>query len=44
MKIVITGAGGGHFYPLMAVTERVRKEIFIQKLISPEIYFFSDKP
>lgn len=44
MKIVITGAGGGHFYPLMAVVERVRKEIFIQKLISPDIYFFSDKP
>jgi UDP-N-acetylglucosamine--N-acetylmuramyl-(pentapeptide) pyrophosphoryl-undecaprenol N-acetylglucosamine transferase len=44
MKIVITGAGGGHFYPLMAVAEKVRKEVFIQKLISPDIYFFSDKP
>jgi UDP-N-acetylglucosamine--N-acetylmuramyl-(pentapeptide) pyrophosphoryl-undecaprenol N-acetylglucosamine transferase len=44
MKIVITGAGGGHFYPLMAVAERVRKEVFIQKLVSPDIYFFSDKP
>ncbi|MDQ5962677.1 MAG: UDP-N-acetylglucosamine--N-acetylmuramyl-(pentapeptide) pyrophosphoryl-undecaprenol [Patescibacteria group bacterium] len=44
MKIVVTGAGGGHFYPLMAVVERVRKEVFIQKLISPDIYFFSDKP
>ena len=44
MKIVITGAGGGHFYPLIAVAERIRKEVFIQKLIQPEIYFFSDKP
>jgi UDP-N-acetylglucosamine--N-acetylmuramyl-(pentapeptide) pyrophosphoryl-undecaprenol N-acetylglucosamine transferase len=44
MKIVITGAGGGHFYPLLAVVERVRKEVFIQKLITPDIYFFSDSP
>jgi UDP-N-acetylglucosamine--N-acetylmuramyl-(pentapeptide) pyrophosphoryl-undecaprenol N-acetylglucosamine transferase len=44
MKIVITGAGGGHFYPLIAVAERIRKEAFIQKLIQPELYFFSDKP
>lgn len=44
MKIVITGAGGGHFYPLIAVAERIRKEIFIQKLIQPELYFLSDKP
>lgn len=44
MKIVITGAGGGHFYPLIAVAERVRKEAFIQKIFQPEIYFFSDKP
>lgn len=44
MKIVITGAGGGHFYPLMAVAERVRKEVYIQKLNNPEIYFFSDEP
>ena len=43
MKIVITGAGGGHFYPLIAVAERVRKECFIQKLIQPELYFFSDQ-
>lgn len=44
MKIVITGAGGGHFYPLVAVAERVRKEAFIQKIPQPEFYFFSDKP
>lgn len=44
MKIVITGAGGGHFYPLIAVAERIRKETFIQKIQQPEFYFFSDKP
>jgi len=44
MKIVITGAGGGHFYPLIAVAERIRKEAFIQQVIQPELYFFSDKP
>lgn len=44
MKIVITGAGGGHFYPLIAVVDRIQKESFIQKIVKPEIYFFSDKP
>ncbi len=44
MKIVITGAGGGHFYPLLAVIERVRKEAFVQKIVQPEVYFISDKP
>jgi UDP-N-acetylglucosamine--N-acetylmuramyl-(pentapeptide) pyrophosphoryl-undecaprenol N-acetylglucosamine transferase len=44
MKIVITGAGGGHFYPLIAVVERIRKEAFVQKIIQPDVYFFSDKP
>lgn len=44
MKIILTGAGGGHFYPLIAVAERIRKEVFIQKIVQPEIYFFSDQP
>lgn len=44
MKIVFTGAGGGHFYPLIAVAERVRKEAFVQNIAQPEFYFFSDKP
>lgn len=43
MKVVITGAGGGHFYPLIAVAERVRKEAFVQKISQPDFYFFSDK-
>ena len=44
MKIVLTGAGGGHFYPLIAVAERIRKEVFVQKIVPPEMYFFSDAP
>lgn len=44
MKIVITGAGGGHFYPLIAVIESVRKQTFVQKIVQPEVFFFSDKP
>lgn len=44
MKIVITGAGGGHFYPLLAVVERVQKESFVQKIVPPEIHFISDAP
>ena len=44
MKIILTGAGGGHFYPLIAVAERVRKEVFVQKLLSPDVYFLSDAP
>lgn len=42
MKIVITGAGGGHFYPLIAVIESVRIQTFIQKIVEPEVFFFSD--
>jgi UDP-N-acetylglucosamine--N-acetylmuramyl-(pentapeptide) pyrophosphoryl-undecaprenol N-acetylglucosamine transferase len=44
MKIVLTGAGGGHFYPLIAVAEKIRSEAFIQKILQPEFYFFSDLP
>lgn len=44
MKIVITGAGGGHFYPLLAVIDRVRKAAFIQNIPQPEVIFLSDKP
>lgn len=44
MKIVITGAGGGHFYPLIAVVESVRKQVFVQKIVQPDVFFFSDQP
>lgn len=44
MKIVITGAGGGHFYPLIAVVESIKKQTFVQKMVEPDFFFFSDKP
>jgi UDP-N-acetylglucosamine--N-acetylmuramyl-(pentapeptide) pyrophosphoryl-undecaprenol N-acetylglucosamine transferase len=43
MKLVLTGAGGGHFYPLIAVNERVEEEVKSQKIIDIETFFFSDK-
>lgn len=43
MKLVLTGAGGGHFYPLIAVAERVKSEVIQQKIIDAEIFFLSDK-
>lgn len=44
MKIVFTGAGGGHFYPLVAVAEKIQEEVQIQKIFEAEMFFFSDKP
>jgi len=43
MRVVLTGAGGGHFYPLIAVAEKVEKEAQAQKIIDAEIFFLSDK-
>lgn len=43
MKVVLTGAGGGHFYPLIAVAERIKREAESEKIIDAEIFFFSDK-
>lgn len=44
MKIVFTGAGGGHFYPLIAVAEKIKKEVEVQQIFEAEMFFFSDKP
>lgn len=42
MKIVFTGGGtGGHFYPLLAVAERVIDIAEEQKLLKPKLYYFS---
>ncbi len=43
MKLVLTGAGGGHFYPLIAVSEKIIKEVEKQQILNVETYFFSDK-
>lgn len=45
MKILFTGGGtGGHFYPIIAVAEEIRKVCTEQKIITPGLYFMSDKP
>jgi len=45
MKIVFTGGGtGGHFYPIIAVAEKVNKLIDEQHIISSKLYYFSDSP
>lgn len=44
MRIVFTGGGtGGHFYPIIAVTEQIRRIIEEEKLINARFYYFSDK-
>ena len=41
MKIVITGgASGGHFVPLMAVSESIVRSAYEQKLLQPKPLFF----
>ena len=45
MKIVFTGGGtGGHFYPIVAVAEKVNKLIDEEHIISSKLYYFSDSP
>jgi len=45
MKIVFTGGGtGGHFYPIIAVAEKVNKLIDEEHIISSKLYYFSDSP
>lgn len=45
MKIVFTGGGtGGHFYPLIAVAQKVNKIIDEDKIIRAKLYYISDNP
>ena len=45
MKIVITGGGtGGHFYPLVAVADKIIEQAEEKKILSPEIYYLADDP
>jgi len=45
MKIVFTGGGtGGHFYPIIAVAERVNKIIDKENIIGAKLYYISDSP
>lgn len=45
MKIVFTGGGsGGHFYPIIAVAERVNQIIDQEKIVKAKLYYISDSP
>ena len=45
MKIVFTGGGtGGHFYPIIAVAQEIKKIVREEKLIEPNLYFLSPDP
>ena len=45
MKIVFTGGGtGGHFYPLVAVAEKVNQIIDKEHIIGAKLFYISDDP
>ncbi len=45
MKIILAGGGsGGHFYPLIAVTEAIRDFAADQKILQPKIYYIAPSP
>jgi UDP-N-acetylglucosamine--N-acetylmuramyl-(pentapeptide) pyrophosphoryl-undecaprenol N-acetylglucosamine transferase len=45
MKILLTGGGsGGHFYPLMAVAERLREKADNEKIVDVDLYYMSNTP
>lgn len=45
MKIVFTGGGtGGHFYPIIAVVQKVNQIIDREHIIGVKLYYFSDDP
>lgn len=45
MKIVFTGGGtGGHFYPIIAVAQKVNQIIDEENIIGAQLFYFSDSP
>lgn len=45
MKIVFTGGGtGGHFYPIIAVAQKVNQIIDREHIIGAKLYYISDSP
>lgn len=45
MKIVLTGGGtGGHFYPIIAVAEKINEVAKENRLLKPELYYASTDP
>ena len=45
MKILLTGGGtGGHFYPIVAIAESIRKIAKEEKLLDASIYYMAPSP
>ncbi len=45
MKILLTGGGtGGHFYPLIAVAEKINAIADKERLVDTKLYYMSDAP
>lgn len=45
MKILFTGGGsGGHFYPIIAVAEKLNQQLAVEKINDVEMYFMSTTP
>lgn len=45
MKILLTGGGtGGHFYPLIAIAEKLSELADKEKIIDLKLYYMSDSP
>jgi len=45
MKIVFTGGGtGGHFYPIIAVAQKVNQIISKENIVGTKLYYISDVP
>lgn len=45
MKIVFTGGGtGGHFYPIIAIAESIRKIVKEKRLVDLDLFFFGPTP
>ncbi|MCX6757987.1 MAG: UDP-N-acetylglucosamine--N-acetylmuramyl-(pentapeptide) pyrophosphoryl-undecaprenol N-acetylglucosamine transferase [Candidatus Nomurabacteria bacterium] len=45
MKIVFTGGGtGGHFYPIIAIAQRVNQIVSKEKILQVKLYYISDSP
>src|SRR3989339_364848 len=45
MKIVFTGGGtGGHFYPIIAVAQKVNQIIDHEHIVGAKLYYISDNP
>jgi UDP-N-acetylglucosamine--N-acetylmuramyl-(pentapeptide) pyrophosphoryl-undecaprenol N-acetylglucosamine transferase len=45
MKIILTGGGtGGHFYPIIAVAEKLNQIAKDNRLLKPELYYMSTDP